>query len=64
MQDKIIKRKILVYKRRVQNLECQVYGFKTCSKCKKVYPATRDYFRANKRNKDFLRYECKNCSIK
>lgn len=34
---------------------------KVCSKCNKEYPATREYFYCDKRHKDGLRPECKEC---
>jgi uncharacterized protein YlaI len=34
---------------------------KTCSKCKKEYPATPEYFYRELRNKDGLHYLCKLC---
>lgn len=35
---------------------------KRCSKCKQPFPATPEFFRRDKTNKDGLRVECKKCS--
>ncbi len=37
---------------------------KTCSKCKKKYPSTPDYFHRNRRGPDGLRPDCKICMSK
>lgn len=37
---------------------------KTCTKCGKSYPATRQFFYANKNSKSGMRTDCKQCSAK
>lgn len=39
-------------------------GFKKCSNCKQLKPATNEYFSLNKRTKDGFAYRCKECRRK
>lgn len=39
-------------------------NFKKCSKCKEVFPRTKEFFYAQKSHKDGLKYHCKECCKK
>lgn len=42
--------------------ETERLSVKTCTKCKKEYPATPEYFPRHKHTKDGLQYVCKTCN--
>ncbi len=42
-------------------IECEENRMKECSKCRKVLPATKEYFNSDKSRPDGLSYVCKDC---